>query len=717
MDFSVGSLSVQGNFNPLWIVLGALGAGFLGWWAYRSTNPPVSPTLRWLLTSLRSLTLMGALWLVWQPVLIRRWIEDRKPLIAFVVDRSLSMGVSEDGVTRWEKVQGIFTRDAFKSVKEKSELIFFSLGDTLQGPYSSPGWEGQPKEPLTDIGGGLSAIESIARQRGLDGVVLVSDGIATKGPDPLRVARRVRVPIWAIGVGSEAPVRDLSVSGIEVSPIVYQGNKVPIKVNLRATEAQGQRTQVTIRDNLGQTVYTQIWDIRSPFEEKEVVAEFIPREVGKVRMEVDMDPIEGERNRENNRRSFFLNVLQSRMKVLLLGGAPDSDLGDLLRRLSADPDLHIITRILKGTVFYEGDWPPEDTLKTVEAVLLHHFPPGNVDRNAWGRLVRELERLELPLILIDGGKLEVKLLEGLTEFLPVEPTMSDGLRKRGEVAVLSTHSIVAQTFQETGRGSWTGLPPLSYREGRWRVKGGGEVLLAFTPRDGTSSPMLVIWEKGNMRSAAILAEGIWRWGLAGGRDNNIWEQTLNRLIRWITLRRSLKRVNLQLDKEEYTTGEPIILRVMAYDANFNPQDGLEIEVQIKPDEGEAGQFFLNGKGRGSYQGEFSPWKEGLWRIKAIARREGALVGEDSTAIIVEPFSVEYLELRMNRRLLEAIGDITGGGFAPVGQSDSLLNAIPLRPEKLSRESHYVLWGKSWLFILLIGFLTLEWLIRMRKGML
>jgi hypothetical protein len=79
---------------------------------------------------------------------------------------------------------------------------------------------------------------------------------------------------------------------------------------------------------------------------------------------------------------------------------------------------------------------------------------------------------------------------------------------------------------------------------------------------------------------------------------------------------------------------------------------------------------------------------------------------------------EQARLEMDRGELQSAARIAHGPFYTFENADRLLADLPpgrqVRVESLPDRS---LWNSSWLAALLIGLLTVEWLLRRRAGML
>ena len=111
------------------------------------------------------------------------------------------------------------------------------------------------------------------------------------------------------------------------------------------------------------------------------------------------------------------------------------------------------------------------------------------------------------------------------------------------------------------------------------------------------------------------------------------------------------------------------------------------------------------------------WGEGEYSLSVRALMDEQLIGEDRGKITVEPFSIELLDTRLNVELLQAIGEISGGGYVPITAADSLFATLDY-PLVDKTEKHTIqLWGRGWLLALIICSLAIEWLIRVRVGML
>ncbi|MBM3329468.1 MAG: hypothetical protein FJY67_08375 [Calditrichaeota bacterium] len=704
---------------PGWLVLAGLVALLFAFWSYRRTLPPVGTNVRTILALLRFTSLFGGLWLLARPSVDIERFRLEPPKLAFLIDRSASMGLVQGGIDRTAQVRELLTSDAAARLAGKFGIDYLAFDDTLKraGETLERLLSALPDGPLTDIGSALGVLVTTSRRDLPAGIVLVSDGASNRGPDPVRIARSSPVPIWTIGIGSPAPDRDAMVVRIEHNPVVYQGSKTSVAIHWRAVGSGGKELTVSLRDREGRSMGRSQVAVKSDFDEGAVEFELTPEAAGRQFWTAEVGTDEGELTTGNNRRSFFIDVLKSRMRVLVMAGPPDHGLGDLVRRLMQDGQCEVISRTRRGEAFYEGAWPADSLVRSVDLVLLHHFPSVGTNREALAKFFAALTAHDVPVGLVDGGRLDPELLAPIADRLPVVAQRTPTRLVQAQVTPLGRHAVIAAPEDERFAARWSALPPLTYAAGRWSARPGSEVLAQFRGADGEKAPALVVFEQAGSRSAALLVRDFWKWGIVpvGSEDEAgpLW----GRLVRFLALRKAQKHVVLKFDRDQYPSGEPVTFEVSVYDGNFQPIDGAEVTTEVVSNGKEGGRILLEGIGSGRYRGSFATGSEGEYRVRVAARYENSEVGEDRGSVLVEPYSVELLETRLNEEPLARIAAASGGGYAPAEKADSLLDGLRAEPREIVESSHYDLWGKWWILSLILTALTFEWTIRMRTGML
>jgi len=719
------TFDISSNF-PLGLVFLAFLISFLfSVWTYQHTWPPSSRLIRWILTILRWSALTGGIIVISQPVIEfhRRIVEPGT--IAVLVDRSESMSIDQGGIDRSEVVNMLLTGNVFSTLQKNYSVRFFSFADSLTGEIDNPG-------DLTSIvPDGIGTNISRAWMESFEKLeltppammLIISDGAHNSGANPVRLARTAHAPIWTIGIGSSETYKDAMLLQVNANPVVYQGSTVPVEVGYRVVGSTGENLTITLRNRKSQVVGRKQVDVISEYSDGSVTYNVDVTDPGKQRFRVEISNLKDELTTDNNQHSFYLNVLASKMRVLLMSGPPDNGLGDLVRRLSKDEHIELIQRTTRGRSFYEGSWPDENLLKEIDVVILHHFPVRKNKSEQLGRFAEAVIKAELPVGFIDGGEVDLhrlKVFESVLPltFSPASRGRAGGVLTEGQVIPIQRHAIMADPDEVDFSGQWSGLPPLQFASGRFQIAPHANILAEFHPTDRPDRyPAIVVSETGGVKSVVILGRNLWRWGLASSGEDGLIEPFIRRLIRWLAVRKVGKRVNLQFDKELFSNQESVGFMVTVLNENYLQLDDAIVSAEISVGDTIGSETVLDGIGQGRYRGMFQPWGEGEYRIRALAVIEDSEIGTDQGRITVEPFSIELLDARLNEELLRAVGEFSGGGYITPNQADSLFLNLNIPPDERQETKRWELWGKGWILTVIVILLAVEWFIRIRMGML
>jgi len=280
------------------------------------------------------------------------------------------------------------------------------------------------------------------------------------------------------------------------------------------------------------------------------------------------------------------------------------------------------------------------------------------------------------------------------------------------------HAVIADPNSADFTSGWSELPPVIFLENAFKVKPQALVLAEFIEENSLKRyPAIIISEAGGSKSTALMMRDFWRWGLEKPGDDGVLEPLLSRLIRWLAVRKIDKRVKLAFDREIFSNQEQVGFTVTVLDENYLPLDGVDVFVDISMDDKAGGHTALEGVGRGRYRGSFRSWTEGEYNVAVSTLLDEQSIGEDHGKVTVEPFSIELLAGNLNEELLRGIGEASGGGYVPVAVVDSLFGSFDFSPVERENVRIVQLWGRAWLLIVIISLLAVEWIIRVRLGML
>ena len=636
--------------------------------------------------------------------------------VTLLVDKSASMSLSQAGMDRVTQVNKLLTGKAFTTLRERYNLSMYSFSDTLIDLNESDILE-SPDGIGTDIAGAFSHAIELHSDDAPSALIIISDGAHNSGPDPVRLAGRSASPIWTVGVGSSDRSKDLIIVDIISNRLVYRGSKTTVEVKLRAVQAEGQYFRIKIREASGKVIGNSQKSIVSSFDEQTVTMDIIVSAEGRQRFTVEVSPIDNESINENNYRSFYLNVLPGKMKLLIMAGPPDNGLDDLVRHLKGDKHVEPIVRTTLKSGFYEGDWLDASMLQSVDAVILHHFPVKSNDNNKIRSFTTHLEQFNLPICFVDGKGVDSRKLKLITDILPISVNSGRAGLNTAQVIPVKRHALIAAPEDNDFELTWSKLPPLTFLQNRYQADPQASILAEFQ-HVGTRKrfPAIVASEYGSHKSACILVRDLWLWGLNEPKEQ-FTGQFFERLTRWLAIRKSNKKLNIQFEKEIFSSRETVSFTATLIDEAFQPVDNAQIVGEVSLNDESGGSVTVEPMGRGRYKGIFQPWEHGEYSLKLNAFVDNELFDSESKEVIVEPYNIELLDSRLNEELLKGIAGTSGGGYVTIGRVDSLFDSFNFAPSEKSETERFELWGKSWLLITIISLLSLEWFIRVRVGML
>jgi hypothetical protein len=480
---------------------------------------------------------------------------------------------------------------------------------------------------------------------------------------------------------------------------------------------QGETSVITLSDPNGEDIGVKSVRWKDDFFEETVRFTFTPKESGTWKYQVSLSELQNEMTTNNNRKSFYIKVLESKVTVLVLAGAPSFDLEFLLKALEKNPQVSYVLRSLnRHGDYYEGSIPDQDDMSSVDLIVFNHYPTSVTKLDDLHRVTGAVTGYDIPVLFLMGPEVSLRKVDVISEVLPVRP-----IRFQGETAEVSCTGAAEHVIFENEAGNswvaWGKLPPLWAKSNVFRVKQGGQVIAEASSTGGdVAIPAVVVQKAGLRKSMAVCAWGLWKWGFQVSLESSETLDTfLDRSIRYLVTREEDKLLRITTSKPIYQGGESVHFSAQLYNEDYQPVDGAEVEVLISAGD-ETVRLVLDGEGNGRYRGDLSAWTEGEYTFEGRSKR-GSLLGEDRGKFTVEAFNVEYLNTAMNVTLLRTVAAQSGGTFH-TPETVSVLSEelqFPVRTRTASWE--IPVWNRAWLLWVLIGLLSLEWLIRKRSGML
>lgn len=676
----------------LCIAIAGLGAFLL----YRKDRNLAELSTLWkrVLAALRFLSLFFLAFLLLEPLLEYSKKKVEKPIIVLAHDNSESMVFANDSVVVKSQLE-----ESYNSLKAKLsadyEVVSYSVGDKVS---ENPTFDFKDKQ--TNLSEFFTEIQNRYYNRNLGGIVLASDGIYNSGGNPVFEAKKLKnVPVFSIQVGDTTPQKDLLIEEISHNRLVYKGNKFPVVVTVKAEQLNGVKTNVVVSKNgrvLGKkpiSVNNDLYLTQSSFELES-------EGTGLQKYDVRVETVNGEFTTTNNYKSFYVDVLESKQKILILANSPHPDINALKLGFQSNENYEVTTNLAQDF---------KDKIEEFSLVVLYNLPSQNEGLSL-------LKDKEVPLLLVVGNQTNVNSFNALKKGITINN--SKGFTE----AQAYVNTDFSQFTISPGLVSFVNsFPPVQVPfTQKYSVSNSTET--AIYQRIGpvkTKYPLLAFNKNGAYKTGMLLGEGIWRWRLQDYSNNgssDLFNELIVQTAQYLVSKedKSLFRV---FRKTAYSENEKVQFEAEVYNKSYELVTTSDANMKIFNEQKEEFSYTFSKVGD-SYKLNSGSLKPGSYTYVATSTSKGGKLtrtGEFS----VEELKVEQNNTVANHQLLFNLSDVTGGEVLSISGLSSL-------DEKLKKQENLVdviyqekdvddLINMKVIFFFILLLLGIEWFVRKRNG--
>lgn len=695
-------LSLVFNDVSPWLVLPCIAAGLAyAWFLYRKEDLP-GPGLRRLLFGLRAFAVAVIAFLLLSPLLkaISQTVE--KPIIVLAQDNSSSILLDKKNAAWYTGELPSLLRTLEKRLQGKYDVRSFHFserpGNGIRNDFSGK---------QTDISLLVSELKTRFAGRNLGAVVLASDGIYNKGSNPIYEIEGLNTPFYTLALGDTIPKKDLMITSVDHNQVVFLDNDFRIVINAGARGAAGARSRLRVQ-HAGETLFSREIEISEDDFRLSLPVDLTASEKGRQKYEVSLQPLQGEITEENNSTSIFVEVLDSRRKILLLAASAHPDLGALKRSLESKEQYQVDIRLA-------GQGLDDLQLASYSMVILHQLPSAGGDAAA---LLQSIRQENLPLWYIVGSQTDMAALNRLQQTVAF-PRFNGSYN---DVFAVPDPDFYLFTIPDALRNRLATLPPL--RVPFTEVNPQVPAVTLFSQRIGSvdaGRPLLFFCESGQARSAWLLGEGLWRWRLHDFRlhdDHQAIDELLGKTVQYLAARDDNRRFRLSMPKAIFSENEPVTFSAELYNESYEAVTGPDVRISISDQENNDYPFVFSREGR-RYQLNAGVLPVGEYTYTATVKL-GEKTHTARGSFVVSPQHAEQLQTTANHQLLFTLAEHSGGSLLYPAEADKLYQLLvekeTISPVIYEQDSYRELINMKWLFFLLIALLTAEWLLRKRTGL-
>jgi len=334
--FGYENIKLSLAFNAIFFIISLLLIIAYSFYVYRYTLPPVSNTRRFFLAVLRALALILIAFIIFEPILVLTEKKILQPVNLFFVDNSRSMTI-DDGTDRIRLVNNFI--DEISQSDLYGEKRFYSFGSKINSVKSDSLKELKFSENSTNYANIIEAIKN--SEENLSTITIISDGVITDGSAPIYNAKRTGIPFYNFAVGDSSKKRDVELKSVTFNDYIYSETATTISATVLNNGFADKNLSVELYE--GSNLISQKSVLLDKSGVNSVSFEYKPIGRGEKKIQVKTSKLEGENSIHNNSKSFFVNILENKINILLIAGKPSADLTLIKTSLSSDLNFNVNT--------------------------------------------------------------------------------------------------------------------------------------------------------------------------------------------------------------------------------------------------------------------------------------------------------------------------------------------------------------------------------------
>lgn len=771
---------------PWWLILlfSLAGAFWIARWYWRETRHLGNP-MRWLLPTLRAFAFFLILFMLAGPTLYHQHIQGELSRIRILLDVSKSMATVDDATGNQSRLSRALEwllggeskpksgqAGWLNELKKHHRVEWVTSGNSIDEP---PLWDSQENSPLpksesivphginSPLGDFLvgamgpivsstpALVDSAAHKsmtshaESLAAVVLITDGQSNSGMSLSDAATRYameKVPLFAIGIGSQVEPEDLGILQVDHSQRVYRPDRLRGTILIKERMKLGTPYRVEVK-HLEKTVFSKLLqsaDQASRSIEFDIPAEqLVDRSKERLlngmtytSLPIDLDfSIECEATEvslDNNVYASSLWGVERKNRVLLLDRRGGWEMRYIKNALERDVAWESSVSI--GRSAFAQEFFPQSRVKLFEFDLilasLDTVREFNQEQQTW---ISDFVGVSGGgLILIDSPRERVAsaMEPVLSALLPVRAIDSsketEAQSLRISPAALNQPAFQISANELPNDQTWSQLPvPKSVR--KVVLEPGAEAMVEVIGKNPNDAPQALIATKlfGQGRVIYFATEETWRWryNVADLYHQRFWTQ----IATWGM--RAPFAVNdafasLDSGSRIYSTIDLITVRARIKQDDSKPLENAAVNVVLERDGERHASIPLNAEpdARGFYKSTFGPMPEGNYRaqLEVVGIPNDALTLQ-TQFVVQPPVDIEMHSLACNTAALRVAAAMTGGEFAMLEEAATISEKLkPFRSGKMV-ESQTLLWQSYPWFATIVGLLAIEWYFRKRVGLI
>ncbi|MFZ1703015.1 MAG: hypothetical protein WAT79_01645 [Saprospiraceae bacterium] len=666
---------------------------------FKESKFPTPRYTKVFLAFLRSFAIAFIIIILFSPVIKSVKEEIKSPLVVMAKDVSTSMDNNIDQQNledkNWVGVKNeLADKYHVRSLEFASQVTEQNL-DSLQ-------------KKSTNFSQLFHHIDEQYADQNIGAIVISSDGIYNEGSNPLYMDAFINTPLYIVAQGDTTQYKDIVISNVFYNKIAYLGDKFSLQVDIKAFNAAGTTTKMIV-ESVGTSSSKKRIEENISINNKEFFStknvELEASVVGLTRYRISVLPSNDEKNKANNYKDIYVEVLDGRQKILLLANSPHPD-------ITAIKQLILQNKNYEVTVAFAGD--SNQNLSKYDLAILHNLPS---EKYPIKSELQQLTTKKTPTIFFVGMQTSLNQFNLLQDLMSV----TGNSKNSEEIQMDISPTFSAFTVSESLKNALKTYPPLVAPFGEYKLKNTSMVFSTQNIKKiKTNYPQLIMGESRGSRMAIFCGEGIWKWRLVDFVQTQGYDQVtelLNKSVQWTSIKEDKRKFRVTPGKSSYKENESIVIEGQLYNDNYELINEPDASLTVKNEDGKEYKYTFSKTGN-SYVLNAGMFPSGSYTINGAVTLNSRLITAKSS------FNIEVIDLEQQDNVakhdvLRALVNKYGGKLLTPDQ----INTIPLL---ISADSHVkpTLYQSNitksiihikWICFLILFLLALEWFVRRYMG--
>ena len=621
----------------------------------------------------------------------------RTVFISFLAFLLLNPAIKSQ-VTNIEKPIVIIAKDASSSIKENINNELQYLKDELKDfevslcSFSDKMYDGISEDNnglKTNYSNFFSELNNKFENRNVAGVILASDGCYNTGINPEYLS--YDFPVFSIALGDTATYKDIRIDNVLKNDIAFFGNTFPLEISLASTVQKSEASSLKIWNN-GKKVYEEPLTFSKNKDYNTHIVYLPANNIGLQTYTIKIDPLNKEKNIENNIFKAYIDIIDSRYNILILKEGNSPDVSAYKSSIEKNQNYKIEVKDINDDIVF-------DKYQLVVIFGVNNIP-SNIINN------------EIPLIVFNPSQSDLVVLES-----PVRFSRKGGVEP---VQAYKNESFSKFSFSADLLRLIADSPPLFSFLGNYDFR--GKVDFVMNQKiDGfeSNNPIIMIQELDSRKISFVLAEGWWKWKLYDYSINNnnvAFDELFSKLTQYLVLQEDKSLFRLQYNKQ-YEENNEIVFRAVLYNESYELVNDKEVNLKLIDENSREYNFQFSKEGN-ELISRVGVLEVGTYNF--IANVEGSDLVKTGV-FDVKKNQLEQLGLSANHYILRKISALSNGEIFYLDNIDSLIKTINSseRNKKIiySKEKKKGLINMPLVLLSFLFLISFEWFVRKYHGLI